>query len=244
MNENYIAVFDSGVGGLTVLHELKKKMPYENFIYISDSRNVPYGLKSKERLIYLTLNGIAPLSGYNLKALVLGCNTLSVTVRQELQDYCNYPVFGVFPPVEKQTVNAEKTLLLATPNTVKAYKNVKGLTCLSLPDLATDVERNALNLKNVNLLNHLPNRLLFYKRFSSVVLGCTHYNLLKNEILNHFCPEKIVSGVTFTASFVSNCFKNTKPLGNSRRNEILFLGNNADYNKKVYRSVVENSQNL
>ena len=112
MKENYIAVFDSGIGGLTVLHDLAVAMPNENFIYVADNKNTPYGSLSDDNLLKLSLNSLMVLYKYNLKAIVLGCNTLSVSIRNKLQNFFNCPIFGVFPPVESSLMLCPKGLLL------------------------------------------------------------------------------------------------------------------------------------
>ena len=79
MNNDYIAVLDSGIGGISVLNELLKLMPNQNFIYFGDNKNAPYGSKNLKTLLELTKSNLDYLtSSFNLKGLVLGCNTLSV----------------------------------------------------------------------------------------------------------------------------------------------------------------------
>ena len=239
MKENYIAIFDSGIGGLTVLDELSRLMPNQNFIYIGDNKNTPYGNLSEYNLFRLSLESLSVLTDYDIKAIVLGCNTLSVTIRANLQEYFNCPVFGVFPPIESAIVKGGKILLLATPKTIGQYSSFKGITKVALPNLAKDIEENVLNLSKISLKEHLPNGFNSDVRFERVILGCTHYNFIKNKIFDHFCPLKIDSGNHFTANFVSNYFKNKKSLVKTCRKQILFLGQNAFKNEKIYYEVVK-----
>ena len=93
MKEQFIAIIDSGIGGISVLKKLVEQFPKENFIYFSDNDNVPYGNKTDNELLYLSMKMINNLSQYNLKAIVLGCNTLSVKVLHKIKHYIDIPIF-------------------------------------------------------------------------------------------------------------------------------------------------------
>ena len=239
MNEKYIAVFDSGIGGLTVLEELSSRMPYKNFIYISDSKNTPYGSLSTSTLLRLTLKSLSILNSYNIEGLVLGCNTISVSLREKLQQHFNFPVFGVFPPVESCLMKNQRILLVATPKTISCFPEDKNLYKVGLPNLAKQIEDNALNLDKIDLLKHIPNHLIKNNAFDRVILGCTHYVLIKNKFFDHFCPQKVISGNHFTVNFVSKFYQGTKSLEKTYGNCVLFLGENAYKNQEVYYKVVK-----
>ena len=239
MKEKYIAVFDSGIGGLTVLEELSSRMPYKNFIYIADNKNTPYGSLSNSILLRLTLNSLSILYNYNIEGLFIGCNTISVSLRDKLQPYFDFPVFGVFPPVESCLMKNQRVLLLATPKTITCFPEHKNLYKLGLPNLAKQIEDNAFNLDKINLLEHIPSHLLKNNAFDRVILGCTHYVLLKNRISDHFCPQKVISGNHFTVNFISKFYKSVKSLEKTKQNSVLFLGENADKNQEVYYKVVK-----
>ena len=239
MKENYIAVFDSGIGGLHVLEELSRNMPNENYIYIGDNENTPYGNLSDFNLLRLSLKCLNVLSGFNVKALVLGCNTLSVSIRSSLSNYFSFPVFGVFPPVERYVVKGERVLLLATPRTIQHFPGYPNLVKVSLPNLAKEIEDNVLNIPSVNIKKHLTAQYLQKKVFDRVILGCTHYHYVKNQILDHFCPKFIDSGNHFTVNFATKFLSNKKSVGKTYRNSILFLGESAKKNEKIYYEVVK-----
>ena len=186
MNNDYIAVLDSGIGGISVLNELLKLMPNQNFIYFGDNKNAPYGSKNLKTLLELTKSNLDYLtSSFNLKGLVLGCNTLSVNFLSQIQDYSGLKTFGVFPPVESAILKG-KTLLLATERTAERYSGVKNLFAVGLKDLAGEIEKNAFCLENVCFERHLKSLGLpknFLRDFETLILGCTHYNFIKNKIL-------------------------------------------------------------
>lgn len=151
MEEKYIAVIDSGLGGLSVLALLKKEFPAERFLYFGDNDNAPYGEKTETELLFLTMRNLDYILQFGVKAIVVACNTLSVTLLPDIREYSGLKTFGVFPPVHKYLIAGEKTLLLCTPLTAKKYLGTPGLYILALPTLAREVEKNALCLNNIKL---------------------------------------------------------------------------------------------
>lgn len=239
MKKPFIAVFDSGIGGLSVLKSLVDIMPNENYVYYGDNENVPYGNKSKSELISFTMNALIKLKlNFNLKAVVIGCNTISMTVLDQIKRYMDIPVFGVFPPVV--TDGAENTLLLSTERTAEEYKKYNLNICVSpQPKLARVIEDNILT---DNGFNHSDIIYPKNRKFERVILGCTHYFFIKNKILDHLKPLEILSGDHYTAKFVKNYLKNIKLLDISLQNHILFYGAHARINEKVWQKVVNDAQ--
>ena len=250
MDSGYVAVFDSGVGGLSVLEEHIKIMPNEHYIYYGDNKNAPYGQKGERELLSLFYNAFLEMSSYPIKALVLGCNTLCMTIIEEIKKMVSVPVFGVFPPVETFIKNQKKVLVLCTPNTAKKFVcKYNNVDVLALPYLAKDIEEKIFALNNLNLDYHLScgqfyslidKNLDCFNKYDYMILGCTHYFFIKNQILDHFDHKKIVSGNQNTAIMVKNYLLNSKSLENYKRNCILFLGESAKINQKVYINVVSN----
>ena len=228
MEKQYIAVLDSGIGGISTLISLKKQAPGQDFIYFGDNNNAPYGNKSKRELRSLLISALSIIKSYPIKALVLGCNTLSVNFRDLAEDYLGVRVFGVFPPIEHALVNYGNTLLLSTKRTAEKYYGIKGVTVLGLENLAIDVEKNCFNLNKVNFLSHLYNEVGFYRAHNfqdikCVIIGCTHYEFIKNQIFDHFDHQKIISGNFFTSKNLRLFLENQKSLEKTKQNEILFI---------------------
>lgn len=242
MKEKYIAVIDSGIGGTSILKRLSKSLNDYNIIYYGDNLNAPYGNKRPEELLSLTALNIASVINVPISAVILACNTLSVTVRGELENALKVPVFGVYPP--SGSFCNGKTLLIATPVTAKRYNSDKNITVVPLPDLAAEIERNAFSLDRVNLKDHLPKDRGFFKRFDNVILGCTHYELIKNDFIDHFCPAKIICPTCFTLNLVVEKLKIGKSSVNTCKNKILFIGKNSKTNENFYKSVVESFEKV
>lgn len=239
MIKGNIGILDSGIGGLSVLSELDKTLNEYRLIYLGDNKNAPYGNKSVRQLYSLTIPNLILLKNYNIDVLVLGCNTLSVNLLTQISDYVNVKTFGVFPPVELFQIRKEKTLLLSTISTSKKFQGIENVFSFGLVNLAKDIEDNAFNLNSLNLSPHFA--LLNDRKttFDNVILGCTHYNLIKNKIFDHLKPKKVLSGVEFTKKIILGYLKIDKSSLNKRGNEVLFIGENSLFNKKIYEKVVK-----
>ena len=239
MNSEYIAVIDSGIGGISVLKSLIKEFPDEQFLYYGDNDNSPYGEKSTRELLSITIKNIDYLMRYKLKALVLGCNTLSTNLLSEIKEYSSVPTFGIFPPVESCILSGNKTLLLATSKTVERYKELKGITVVGLKNLAKDIENHVTNLSLIDPIKHIYNdanekNLIKPFAFNTIILGCTHYVFVKNKISDHFRPQKIISGDYFLIKNLKKFLSSRKSSVKNKGFKVLFVGKNAKNNQKFY----------
>ncbi len=233
-----VAVLDSGIGGLSVLSVLTKKLSGKRFFYFGDNSNAPYGNKSLNELRRLCTNNLSYLSDFHFDAIVLGCNTLSVNLLHEIEYFSGIKTFGVFPPAEYARITGEKTLLLSTVSTAKNYQKSEEFFPLGLEYLAKDIENNIFAIDKIDLSLHFLPFLKEKNVYDTVILGCTHYEFIKNKIFNHLKPQKILSGINFTADLVAEYFHDDKSLVKSRQNEIFFIGKNADYNREIFYMVV------
>lgn len=240
MISGVIGVIDSGIGGLSVLKELVGALSGETFVYMGDNENVPYGDKSDRRLLSLVNDLTAVLSEYKPKCLILACNTLSLTVREKLEEIIGVPVFGVFPPVEKAQMRGDRVLLIATGRTCGKYKNYQGISVMPCNTLAGEIEKNKFALNNIDL------DLIFNEKaigVDTVILGCTHYEFIKNEILDHFCAKTSLSGAVDTVKVVKAWLKGCKKSKKVSKNQIIFVGSSAKNNKKFWQEVVYKCKN-
>lgn len=238
MRSDFIAVMDSGIGGLSVLKLLKEKFPNEKFLYYGDNDNAPYGNKSKRELLAITIRNVDYIKSFGVKAIVLACNTLSVNLIQDVIDYSGLPVFGIFPPVESSLISGGKTLLLSTVRTAENYRGIKNVDAVGLPTLVDIIEQNVFDLDKVAFSNVLKDAIGEFvdKKgyYKTVILGCTHYEFIKNQISDHFCPQKIIGGQFFTVKKFCKFLENEKSLVNYRRNGVLFVGKNKELNENFW----------
>ncbi len=189
-----IALIDSGVGGISVLKELLKILPNENYLYFGDNKNAPYGTKSAADVKALMFKNADYLMKKGAKAIVIACNTATGAAAKSLRlAYPDYPIIGIEPAIKPSAKYKEHSnvLVMATPLTLKQEKfhtlmdrfadevNIVTLPCPGLMEL---IEAQKLQGKEIE--DFLSQLFLPYRdiNFDSVVLGCTHYPHVKNEI--------------------------------------------------------------
>lgn len=189
-----VGVFDSGVGGISVLQELIKVMPNENYIYLGDSKHAPYGTKPLEMVRQLTFENVRILLDQGAKGLVVACNTAtSAAVRLMRGMYPELPIVGIEPALKPAALQKEhpRVLVMATPMTVQQekfrqlmarYEEKAEIYPLPCPGLMEFIE--AGDLESERLHDFLQQLLAPYldKDLDSVVLGCTHYPFARKMI--------------------------------------------------------------
>lgn len=189
-----IGVFDSGVGGISVLRELVAWMPNENYIFYGDSRNAPYGIKTLKEVQELTCADAEYLRKQGVKALVVACNTATSAAIQILREkYHDMPVIGIEPALKPAVLSKAhpRVLVMATPMTLREekfrrlmlrYEQEAEIVRLPCPGLVEFIERG--ELKGPGLEHFLRELFAAQKEHpvDSVVLGCTHYPFVKKMI--------------------------------------------------------------
>lgn len=234
MNSGYIAILDSGIGGFSVLAEAARRLRGERFLYFGDNKNAPYGSKTKGELYSLLTKNLAFVRKCGVKAIIVGCNTLSVSVLPLVAPSFGIPIFGVYPPVGKRR---GKTFLFATPVTCSYYKN-ENLNLFPLPDLAADIERHKMNLSAVDMKKHLG-ECSPTDNPDTVILGCTHYFFVKKQFADHFCPRRILSGETETVKTLAVFLRKNELMVKNKEFTVDFIGENSEENFQFYNSVVK-----
>lgn len=188
-----IGVFDSGVGGISILKELVKLMPNENFIYYGDSANAPYGTKTLEQVADLVNEDAKYLYEKGVKALVVACNTATSVGIKELRERYHdiMPVIGIEPALKPAVLSKEHptVLVMATPMTLreKKFHNLMQrfmeqaeIVPLPCPGLMEFVERGELSSEELE--TYLRELFMPYENVDAIVLGCTHYPFVKEMI--------------------------------------------------------------
>jgi glutamate racemase len=193
-SEAPVGVFDSGVGGLTVLRALTASLPHEDFLYLGDTARLPYGTKSPATVARYSVLAAEALVSRGIKALVVACNTASASALPALREqFPRLPVIGVIEPGARAACEASgsgRIAVLATEGTVQggAYEraihavrvdaNVTQIACQVFVALAEEgwSEGNAVDAVTERYLAHLD------ARVDTVVLGCTHFPLLAGSI--------------------------------------------------------------
>lgn len=189
-----IGVFDSGVGGISVLRELAALMPNEDFIFFGDSKHAPYGTKTLEEVRKLTCADAEYLRKQQVKALVVACNTATSAAIDILREkYQDIPVIGIEPALKPavHAGNHPRVLVMATPMTLREEKFQKlmqlhraeaEIISLPCPGLVEFVERGELDSPALEQFLTTLFRDYLLHPVDCVVLGCTHYPLVKDMI--------------------------------------------------------------
>ena len=207
-----IGVLDSGLGGISVLRELVKLMPGEKFIYYGDSANAPYGTRIPEEVIDLTKKDVEFLLERGAKAIVVACNTATSVAIKELRAAYEevLPVIGIEPAL-KPAVKAKehsKVVVMATPMTLSQtkfnsmmhiYEDDANIIKMPCPGLVEYIESGVL--EGPVLDAYLEKQFAPYDKaeIDAVVLGCTHYPLIREVIQKHFPGVSVYDGGFGTA---------------------------------------------
>lgn len=189
-----IGVFDSGVGGLTVVKELIHQLPGEDIIYFGDTARVPYGIKSKETVIRFSIENILFLLKQDVKLICVACNTVSSLALPVIKHHFKVPIVGVIGPGVREAVYATQNKrigVIGTRGTIKsrAYEDeIKHLdpgirvTAVACPLFVPFVEEGWLGGNAVLEVARTYLKPLKENKVDTVILGCTHYPLLKPVI--------------------------------------------------------------
>ena len=194
MNNRPIGVFDSGLGGLTVLKEIMKITPNENIVYFGDTARVPYGPRSKETIIKYTFQAIDFLISKNVKAIVIACNTATARALKEANEKYDLPIIGVIEAGAKTAAYTTKNKIvgvIGTDGTIrsKAYNieiakidpEIK-IVDKACPLFVPIVEEGWANTDIASLTARRYLEELMDKGIDSLVLGCTHYPFVRDSI--------------------------------------------------------------
>lgn len=214
-----IGIFDSGVGGLTVLKEIHSLLPRENLIYLGDTARVPYGTKSRETVLKYTVQNTNFLIRQEVKAIVIACNTASAYGLDWIEKKFKVPVVGVIIPGARGAVEKTKTGkvgVIGTEGTIRSEAYQKAIRSLNseiktvsqaCPLLVSLAEEGLFSGEIVRLA--LERYLGSFSRendgIDCLILGCTHYPLLKNAISQVLGPEIVlIDSAIETARMLKN----------------------------------------
>jgi glutamate racemase len=189
-----IGIFDSGVGGLTVLKEVVKALPQEDTIYLGDTARVPYGTKSPETVTRYALQVTSFLVQRDIKLLVVACNTASAVSLEALKDHFSIPIIGVIEPGARRAVSVTRTGkvgIIGTAATIQSSAYAKAIKRMNreievvtraCPLFVPLAEEGWVDNEVVRLTARIYLQGLREEGVDTLVLGCTHYPLLKGII--------------------------------------------------------------
>lgn len=197
-----LGIFDSGVGGLTVLKRVLEKLPYEDIIYLGDTARLPYGDKSPQAITRFSLQNASFLTSHSIKLLVVACNTASAYAVEDLRERFSIPIIDVIEPAVKCAVEitqSKKIAVLGTRATInsKVYQNkIKHaipnaeVVSLACPLFVPLVEEEFLSHPATAMIVHEYLKPILSREIDTVILGCTHYPIL-TPLIRHELGESV-----------------------------------------------------
>lgn len=245
-----IGIFDSGIGGMTLLHQALVLLPNEDYIFYADTDHVPYGTKSKETVMGYVDEVMRFMVANDCKAVVIACNTATAVAVEAMREKYSIPIIGIEPAVKPAVENCQgkRVLVVATPLSVKEVRLQRLVERVdddhlvdlqALPGLVEFAERGEFESDDVS--NYLREQFASYdlKKYKELVLGCTHFNYFKDTFRTIIPKDmSIVDGSLGTVKQLARVLDekgqlNTKPIDENKAKYNLGIG---DSNVKYYRS--------
>lgn len=251
-NNNPIGLFDSGIGGTSIWKAIHQLMPNENTIYLADSKNAPYGEKSKEEIIALSKKNTELLLEFNCKIIVVACNTATTNAIKELRATYNIPFIGIEPAI-KPAANNSKTQtigILATKGTlsselfnktIELYKDIKIVEQIG-HGLVELIENGEINSPEMEKLLQSYLTPMIEKNIDYLVLGCSHYPYLIPKIKT-ILPKhiQIIDSGEAVAKQTQAVLNEKVGLSNTTKSTHLFYTNG---NSKVLSEILGNKYSV
>lgn len=252
MNDASIGFFDSGVGGISVLKEAVKILPFENYIYYGDSKNAPYGTKDASQVLNLTMQAADFLLKRKVKAIVIACNTATSAAINDLRrNITSIPVIGIEPALKPAVMlkNEGKILIMATNTTLhepkfnnlmKRYEKCAEIEKVPCPGLVEFIEHGILSGEGINSFLRQTLKEYSNSKIAAVVLGCTHYPFVKDEIKKIVGKDvPVIDGGMGTAKQLKSQLRKYKLLNDSK-----IRGKIEIYNSLNTKEMIELSRKL
>ena len=248
--KNPIGIFDSGVGGLTVFHEIKGALPHKDIVYFGDTARVPYGSKSRSTIIQYSLQNMMFLLQQHIELLVVACNTSSAYAIEELKSQSNIPIIGVIIPGAKKALsvsNNKRIGIIGTEGTIKSGSYEKALKSLDAhceifskptPLLVPLVEENWITHKVTKQIIEEYLQEFLERDIDTIIMGCTHYPVLKKLI-----QEVVGDNITLVDSAESIALElkrlyQSEPIQKTAGNYKFFVSDNPEKFKILGRQIL------
>lgn len=249
MDNRAIGIFDSGVGGLTVLAEIRKELPNEDIIYLGDTQNFPYGNKTKEQIIECSIKNVETLIKKGVKIIVIACGTATSQAIEELQAKFEVPIIGIIEPTVQyiQSQNYKEIGVIATQGTIrsgaweqKLKQSVHGIkvtnkACPMLAEIAEEGKAQSEQGRKVIKQYMEPFK---EEMIDKIILGCTHYPIYEDIIKEElgYEVELINTGVTVSKYLQKYLKDNDLENQEEIKNEKIFLTKP----EKRFKEIAEN----
>lgn len=250
---NPIGLFDSGIGGTSIWKEVHRLLPNENTIYLADSKNAPYGQKTKEEIIDLSCKNTEFLLEQNSKIIVVACNTATTNAIKELRSKYDVPFIGIEPAIKPAAIHTKtKTIgILATKGTLsselfyKTVSNLKGINVIEQVgyNLVKLIEEGKMESEEVKELLEKYLQPMIEANIDHLVLGCSHFPYIVPQI-KKILPQsvKIIDSGKAVAKQTKLVLEENKLLNDSNKKGDLKFYTNSD--PTVLNAILENKYDV
>lgn len=251
-NNKPIGIFDSGIGGTSIWEAIHQLLPNEKTIYLADSKNAPYGQKSKAEIIALSIKNVDLLLQMDCKLIVIACNTATTNAIQELRAKYDVPFIGIEPAIKPAATNSKTQTIgiLATQGTLNSelfhkttekYHNIKIVEQVG-HGLVQLIENGNINSPEITQLLHSYLTPMIEANIDYLVLGCSHYPYLIPQI-KKILPDHIhiIDSGEAVAKQTQNILKEKVGFSSNEKKESIFYTNS---NPKVLSGVLENKYKI
>ncbi|MES2779777.1 MAG: glutamate racemase [Bacteroidota bacterium] len=252
-NNSPIGLFDSGIGGTSIWKEIHDLLPNEDTIYLADSKNAPYGQKSKEEIIELSIKNTEYLLNQNAKIIVVACNTATTNAIKELRAKYDVPFIGIEPAIKPAAIHSKKHVIgiLATQGTLNSelfhqtaekFHDTKIIEQIG-HGLVPLIEKGEMNSAEMNLLLHQYLEPMVEANIDYLVLGCSHYPYLIPQIQKILPKEiKIIDSGEAVARQTKSVLSENHALNSAKdRGEAIFYVNS---DPNVLNGILENKYKI
>jgi len=257
MKNKAIGIFDSGVGGLTVLAEIRKVLPNENIIYLGDTKNFPYGNRSKQEIIEFAIQNVEILIEKQVKVIIIACGTATSQALEILKEKFDIPIIGIIEPtIEYVKKHDYKEIgVIATEGTIRSGAweeklkekipqiNVINKAC---PMLATIAEEGKAQSKEGRKVIKEYMKPFKERKVNKIILGCTHYPIYEKIIKDELGDEVELINTGVTVSKYLKKYLKEKQIENDEmlKSEKIYLTKPEKEFKKIARNILNENLDI
>lgn len=251
MDTRPVGIFDSGVGGLTVLSEIKKQLPNENIIYLGDTKNFPYGSKTKEEIIEFAIKNTEKLIELGSKIIIIACGTATSQAIDVLQTKFDVPIMGIIEPTVEyvKTQNINRVGVIATEGTIRSgawekklkdkIENIEVIN-KACPMLATIAEEGRATSQEGRTVIKEYMEIFKNNKINKIILGCTHYPIYQELIREElgYPVELINTGVTVSKKLYEYLKENDLLNTEEKQEDLIYLTKPEDEFKIIAKNLL------
>ena len=257
MNNKAIGIFDSGVGGLTVLAEIRKNLPNENIIYLGDTKNFPYGNRTKEEIIEFAIKNVQTLIDKQAKIIVIACGTATSQALEIVKEMFDIPIIGIIEPTVEyiKEQNYKEVGVIATEGTIRSgaweqklkekIPEIK-VTNKACPMLATIAEEGKAQSEDGRKVIKEYMEPFKEKRINKIILGCTHYPIYEQIIRDELGYEvELINTENTVSKYLKNYLKE-QSLENKEKikKEVIYLTKPEKEFEKIAKNILNENLDI